>query len=310
MVALAAAAVFAAGCKRNAASGENPTGEEIVLKVGTRAITLREFVEDFERAKHERGITGDPAASAVLRDAMVAEVIKRELILRHAREIGIAVQAEEVAAEIGRIRAHYPGESFREMLAEQYVAYDEWIERQKMRLLVEKVVAEELEHKTTVSDEQAKAWFEAHPAVAREPERVRVRQIMVATEAEARLIKGRLDRGEDFATLAAEKSIGPEGRDGGDIGVFSPGEVPEVMNVVFGLKDGRHSDVVQSEYGFHIFQVVERTPERVLSFEEVKPLVVERVRAEQVQAAFPGWLRDLANGVKVERNDALLAAVE
>lgn len=307
---MAAAAVLAGGCKRNPSGEQGPTGDEIVLRVGERAITLREFVEDFERAKHERGITGDPAASAVLRDALVAEVIKRELILRHARAAGISVQAEEVAAEIGRIRAHYPGESFREMLAEQYVAYDEWIERQKMRLLVEKVIAEELQHKTAVSDEEAKAWFEAHPAIAHEPERVRVRQIMVATEAEARLIRSRLDRGEDFATLAREKSIGPEGRDGGDIGVFSPGEVPEVMNVVFTLKDGRHSDVVQSEYGFHIFQLVERTPERVLTFEQVKPLVAERVRAEAVQAAFPGWLRDLANGVKVERNDALLAAVE
>lgn len=304
------AAAVLGGCRRGAKDGAQPTGEEIVLQIGAREISLKEFFEDFERAKLERGIAGDPASSKALKDALVAETIKQELILQHARRKGIAVQAEEVAAEIGRIRSNYPGDSFREMLAEQYVAYDEWIERQKTRMLVEKVIAEEIQDKITVTDEEAQAWFAAHPDMASEPERVRVRQILLGTEADAKLVKSRLARGDDFAALAREKSVSPEGREGGEIGLFARGQVPVVMNLVFDLKVNVISDVVQSDYGFHIFEVTERIPARALAFAEVKPRVLDQVRAEKVEKAFPAWLAELAGGIKVARNDSILAAIE
>lgn len=303
-------ALGAVSCRKNSQKESGLSGEEVVLRIGDRTITLREFFEDFDRAKLERGITGDPQAANALKSTLVSETIKRELILRRAREKGITVAAEEVAAEIGRIRAHYPGDSFREMLAEQYVAYDEWIERQKVRLLVEKVIDQELESKIQVTDEEVKAYFAAHPEIAQEPPKVRVLQILVSTEEEAKLVRSRLLRGEDFAALAREHSVSPEGPTGGELGVFSPGQVPEMMNVVFTLPVDTLSDVVQSEYGFHLFKVVESLPGRTHTLEEVKPKVTEAVRAVKVQDAFPVWLQSLAEGVKVERNDAILAAVE
>ncbi len=305
---LVAAAFVFGGCRKP--KQDAPSGEEVVLQVGEAAVTLRDFAEDYERAKLERGITGDATAASALKEALVAETIKRELIMRHAREIGMTVTAEEVSAEITRIRSHYPGESFREMLAEQYVAYDVWIERQKTRMLVEKVISEEVESKISVTEEEAKAWFAANPSVASEPERVRVSQILVSSEADAKLLSSRLARGEEFATLAREKSVSPEGRDGGEMGEFSPGQVPTMMDLVFKLEPGKPSGVIQSEYGFHIFLVTERKPARSVTYEEVKPKVVERVRAEKVEKAFPAWLQGLATGVKVTRNDAILAAIE
>jgi peptidyl-prolyl cis-trans isomerase C len=305
---VAAAAPLA--CRKPGQKESTLTGNEVVLKVGDHVITLRDFFVDYDRAKLERGITGDPQAALALKNALLSETLKRELILRRAREAGITVQAEEVAAEIGRIRVHYPGDSFREMLAEQYVAYDEWIERQKVRLLVEKVIDQELESKITVTDEESRAWFAAHPEIAQQRPKVRLMQILVSREEEAKLLRSRLVRGDDFAALARERSVSPEGPTGGELGVFSAGEVPEMMDVVFTIPAGELSDVVQSEYGFHLFKVVETMPGRTLGFEDVRPKVTEAVRASKVQEAFPTWLRTLADGVTVERNDALLAAIE
>src|SRR5688500_2809242 len=234
--ALVAAAFVFGGCRKP--KGDSLTGDEVVLQVGESAVTLRDFAADFERAKMERGISGDTTAATALKDALVREAIKRELITRHAQAIGMSVSAEEVSAEITRIRSHYPGEAFREMLAEQYVAYDVWIERQKQRMLVEKVIAEEVESKVTVSEDEAKAWFAANPQIAQEPERVHVRQILVSSEEEAKLLKSRIDRGEDFAGLAREKSIGPEGREGGGMGTVAPGPVPRVVDRGFMLAAG------------------------------------------------------------------------
>ena len=309
-VAFSVAAALLSGCKRGQKADKGPSGHEVIIQVGDHAITLREFFDDYDRAKLERGIAGDPQAAAALKNSLVKETIKRELILQHAHSAGMTVQPEEVNAEIARIRTHYPGEAFREMLAEQYVAYDEWVERQKIRMLVEKVVAEEVESKVTVSDEEAKAWFAAHPEIAKEPEHVRVSQILVPTEDEAKQLKTRLQRGDDFAALAKEKSVSPEGKEGGDLGVFSPGEVPAGMDIVWKLKVGQPSDVVQSEYGFHLLKVTEHTPVRTLSFEEVKPQAITAVRALKVELAFPIWLHTLESEVKVSWNESLLAAIE
>lgn len=309
-LAAALAAGGAASCRKDSQRDSGLTGNETVLQVGDRVITLSEFKDDYDRAKHERGITGDPQAAAALKNALVAEVVKRELILHRAREKRYSVQAEEVAAEIARIRAHYPGDSFREMLAEQYVAYDVWIERQKVRLLVEKVIDEELQRKIAVTEDEAKAWFSAHPEMAVVQPRVRVLQILVNSEEEAKLIRSRLVRGDDFATLARERSASPEGPQGGELGVFAPGEVPETMNVVFELPVNTLSDVVQSEFGFHVFKVTEVIPGRTLTYEDVREDVIDAVRGSKVEGAFPAWLQQLAEGVKVSRNDGLLAAIE
>ena len=309
IAALAATLVLGA-CRKDSQRDSGLTGNETVLQIGDRVVTLSEFKGDFDRAKHERGITGDPQAAAALKSALVSEIVKRELILTKAREKRYSVQAEEVAAEIGRIRSHYPGDSFREMLAEQYVAYDVWIERQKVRLLVEKVIDEELQRKIAVTEDEAKAWFAAHPEMAQVQPKVRVLQILVNDEEEAKLIRSRLVRGDDFATLARERSTSPEGPLGGELGLFAPGEVPEMMSVVFSLPVDSVSDVVQSEFGFHIFKVTEVIPGRTLTYENVREDVYDAVRASKVDEAFPAWLQQLAEGVKVSRNDVLLAAIE
>ena len=310
---IALAALLAAGavsCRKQGASAPTLTGDETVLTIGDRTITLREFVKMFDRAKTERGIAGDPQATTALKDELVRETIKQELILRRAREKGLTVSAEEVAAEIAKIRAHYPGDSFREMLAEDYVAYDEWIERQKTRLLVEKCMAEELDDKVTVTDDEVKAYFAAHPEIAVDPEKVHLFQILVSTEEEAKLVKGRLDRGEDFGALAKEKSISPEAVDGGDLGIYTKANIPTGMEIAFTLKPGVPSDVVQSEYGFHIFKVTDHVAAKTLSFDEAKPRIVAKLKSDKIESQFPGWLDSLATGVKVTKNDALLAAVE
>ena len=298
-------------CKRSGKQDGALSGEEIVLQVGDRAITLREFFEDFDRAKLERGISGDPQAALAMKNTLLAETLKRELILRRAREKGLSVSAEEVSAEIAKIKTHYPGEAFREMLAEQYVAYDEWIERQKVRLLVEKVVTEELENKITVSEAEARAWFDAHPEIAAEPERVRVLQILVSHEEEAKLLRARIVRGgDDFSAMARERSISPEAPSGGDLGMLSVNEVPDMMKVAFTLQPGAVSEVVQSEFGFHVFKVTEKVAGRTMSWEEVRTRATEQAKNAKVEQAFPAWLEQLAAGVKVYRNDAMLAAIE
>lgn len=87
---------------------------------------------------------------------------------------------------------------------------------------------------------------------------MRALHILVKTEPEAREIKALLDKGSDFQQLAKERSIDPNAKKGGDLGMINKGDLlPELDNALRKLKVGEISDVIKSEVGFHLLKRLE-----------------------------------------------------
>ncbi|MFQ5823827.1 MAG: peptidylprolyl isomerase [bacterium] len=83
-------------------------------------------------------------------------------------------------------------------------------------------------------------------------------QIIVKDRATAESILNELKAGVDFKKLAKSKSIGPAAQRGGDLGYFNKGDFqPEFESVILNLKPGEISEIIESEFGFHIFKRVE-----------------------------------------------------
>lgn len=87
----------------------------------------------------------------------------------------------------------------------------------------------------------------------------RARHILVDTAAQAEDLKRQIEAGADFADLAREHSRCPSGKEGGDLGEFSPGEmVREFDNVVFFAEVGRTHGPVKTQFGFHLIEILSR----------------------------------------------------
>jgi parvulin-like peptidyl-prolyl isomerase len=123
-------------------------------------------------------------------------------------------------------------------------------------------------------------------------EQVRARHILVETEEEAQGVLERLEAGEDFAALANELSQDP-GSEDGDLGWFPRGQmVSEFEEVAFGLQPGETSEPVETTFGYHIIQVLERDPNHALD-----EATLEQRRA----SALLDWLAEQKQSDAVER---------
>lgn len=107
-----------------------------------------------------------------------------------------------------------------------------------------------------ITDADVKARYDKEIAATPPVEEIKARHILVKTKEEAEAVIKELDGGKDFAELAKDKSTGPSGANGGDLGFFGRGQmVPAFEKAVFAMADGEYSkEPVQTDFGFHVIK--------------------------------------------------------
>lgn len=130
------------------------------------------------------------------------------------------------------------------------------------------------------------AWYDAHRAGLARPERVEMAQILADDRLVAERARREIVAGADFATVARRVSSDPAAASGGQTGVFARDDLPpSFADIAFRLPAGGVSEVVATDYGFHVFQVRRHLPAEVPPLEEVRADVVSRLEAERGDAA-------------------------
>lgn len=146
-----------------------------------------------------------------------------------------------------------------------------------------------------LTDAQIQDYYNSHKDEYRTPERVRARHILLSTankpkdevakiQAQADALLKQIKAGGDFAELAKKNSQDPgSAQKGGDLGWVSRGQmVKNFEDAVFTLKPNEISNVVTTEYGFHIIQVLEKQPAHLQSLDEVKPAITVTLKNQTV----------------------------
>ena len=132
-------------------------------------------------------------------------------------------------------------------------------------------------------------------------EQVRALHIMVVSEEEIREIQKEIRRKQkSFSDLAKEYSLGPEGIQGGDLGYFEAGQMPEEFDDVFKLKINKVSDIIRTPYGFHLFKVVDKVQERKMYFEESRSRIKKILLQDLQEKAFQEWFLKLKRNARID----------
>ncbi len=149
-----------------------------------------------------------------------------------------------------------------------------------------------------VTDDKLRAAYDAKYATGDGGDEFHAAHILVESEEDAIDVKKELDAGADFATLAKERSTGPTGPNGGDLGWFTTGRmVPEFEEAVLALKSGEVSDPVKTQFGWHVILLNDRRKTEAPEFEEVRGQLAD----ELSQAAVEDRVNELTAAAEIDR---------
>ena len=292
-----------------------PQLPEIVARVNGETIN---GVELEKAVKMLEGRAGGPVP-ADQRDrvfrGVLDEMIGYKLLVQEAKARKIAVPDADIEAQVAQIRSQFPNQQqFDQALAAQKMTIQDVRDDARSEMSVEKLVEGEIAAKTAVKPEVVMDFYQKNQDKFQQGPRVRASHILIsvpqnadaATKQQARTkaetILKDLKAGKDFAAAAKENSQDPGSAvNGGDLGFFEKGQmVPPFEQAAFALNAGDMSDLVETQFGYHIIKVAEKQTQRVVPLDEAKAQIEQYLGQQNRQAETQAFVDALKAKAKIE----------
>jgi peptidyl-prolyl cis-trans isomerase C len=290
---------------------------EVVAKVNGQEIHKAELMQRaqmVEIALAQRGRRITPSAS-FFKDVL-NDLVSFVLLQQEAKAQGVSATTQEVQQQIDARKRTFPNEEAYQKALTQAGLKESTLRKQlSEQIALQKFVSSRLTQNITVSDQAMREFYDKNRNQIRQPEQLHLRHILLqippgaapadkqkVRQQAADLLK-RLQAGEDFAKLAQESSQDAGSRQrGGDIGwIAQGGTVPPFEKAAFALtKPNELSPVVESPFGYHIIQLLERQPASTIPYKQAKGRIGTLLKEQQAQQRIGDQIRELRSKAKVE----------
>ncbi len=286
--------VFVSGCASNKVAAK-VNGEEIALS----AVESRLKREIARLGLDEK----DPKVIEEYREKALESLIDEFLIREEAKKQGIKVAEKEINAELERVRSMFKNEDdFTQALKAAETSIEE-LKKDIEFYLLQKQIWEKVTKGITIDDKEVIEYYEENKERFVRKEEVKARHILLETEEKAQEVLQKIEKGTNFSELAKEYSTDPGNKEqGGDLGWFERGAmVAEFEKAAFETEVGKISEIVKTQFGYHIILVEDKKEAGQQSFEEVEEQIRELLLYEKGQEKFNAWLEEIKKKSTIER---------
>ncbi len=279
--------------------------QELAARVNDEVVTLAEFREvvdsNIQRYQAQSGEPFPEEQRSILERRVLDGLVMRAVLESETVRLGVAVSDEQFQGMLQQFKSQFPGEeAYQGALQQQGFTVEQFEGELRRQMAIEQLIETQVFQNVSVDEAQLRGFYDENPQFFEQPEQVAARHIILTTqgitdEAERNAIRDRIQElrnriagGEDFAAVAREHSQDGSAAQGGDLGMFGRGQmVPEFEEAAFSLEIGQLSEVVETQFGYHILQVTERRPPRTVAYAEVRDdiadFLLEDVRNEAAQ---------------------------
>jgi len=293
-----------------------PIGKVAVVN-GT-FITQEEFDREVGGVRQQiasRGKRLNDVELQTMKKDVLENMINTELLYQESKKQGIKVDEAAINEQWKVLKGRFPTEEeLKRALTMLNLTEAELKSQIEQVLAIQQLVDNKVAGKIIISSDEIKAYYDSRPEAFRQPGEVMASHILIKVDAKADAskkaearkkienIQKKLKEGGDFAALAKEFSEGPSGVKGGDLGYFKRGQmVKPFEDAAFALKPGEVSDIVETRFGYHLIKVIDKKPEKVIAFADVKDKLQLYIKRQKIQGQVNQYIEELKGKAKIER---------
>jgi len=254
-----------------------------------------------------------------MRQRVLDSLVAERLLVQQIKAANIVVTAEQVLAVIeaqgAKQNPPMTVDQLKQIVEARGGSFEEITEQYKMRLAQQQLMEAQWAGKIDVNEAEVKTYYDENPKAFETPAEVQASHILIKPEtadpnadpneakvvakAKAEKLLAEIKGGADFAELAQANSADPgSAARGGDLGFFAAGRmVPPFNDAAFALQPGEMSDIVETQFGYHIIKVTDRKEASVTPFEEAKAGIIEELanqKKSQIAQEYIQSLKDKA----------------
>lgn len=299
---------------------ENITAEtaskKIVATANGSSITLKQVQTRVQLVSREAAYhtqISDEKKQEMMERAL-DQLIIEELAYQEAKKTGVTISEKDINKRLKEVKNGFPSEeSFNKSLAANDLDLDKYKKLIEKELSIKKINEKLFGKPIAFSDKEVRDYFEKNRDKFKEPEKIRLRHILIKIPAfaskeewekgknKAEEILSELKAGKDFAKLAKEFSNDPSKENGGDLGFIHKGRLePYVEDIAYTMKVGEISDVLQTIYGYHIIKLEEKKPPQNTQFSKIKEKLKKDLEGIAMEERKKDWIKGLREKAEIK----------
>lgn len=290
--------------------GIKPEYSRVIARVGNDEIKedllrfrfkleLDKFPKQYVEQYRQKPLDEENRLKPVL-DNVLNQMIESRCIIGYGEKKNIVISNDELQKRFVERQSQMDPKDLENILREEQVPYHRWKELVEGELRVQYVLEKAIGDSLKVSVAEISDYYHKNKSDFKHADEVRVRHIVTDTRAKAEEILKRIQSGENFAELAVKHSISPDRAQGGALGYYERGVYPTVFDKAFDMNHGEVSAIVESEYGFHIFKLLDKRPAGFKSLEEVAAVIQKKLFEEKLKSHYKMFINKARQEVSVK----------
>jgi peptidyl-prolyl cis-trans isomerase C len=291
--------------------------EDVVVTVNGTSYTKADVEKKMGEIAQQFGGQIPPGAEPQMAQQALDRLVDEQLLLKAAGDEGVTVSDEEIQQQYDLFSGRAPSpEEFATALTSMGFTEETFRAEIAKNLTFEKLLTEKLANAGEVTDAAVQAYYDENQAQFQVPEQVQASHILINSSAddteEAKAerrqklegLKAEAEGGADFAALAGEHSDCPSKAKGGDLGLFTRERmVKPFSDAAFAMEVGQLSDVVETQFGYHLIKLTKKQPATTRPLEEVRPQVEAFLDRQNKEAAFTTYIEGLRGAADLDLAD-------
>src|SRR5215470_1201891 len=303
-------------CAALAAGARSEIIEQVLVKVNGEIFTKSELETRQVQEIRQRGKPIDLNQDSEVRKAiaevtpsLLVDVVDEMLVVQRGKELGYRLSDDQFKSALDSLKTQNKIESEEQLLAalkQENMTMSDLRRNLERQMIAMRVQQAEIFGRVAVTEDEARRYYESHINEFTTPATVMLREVLVsvpvdsrgvnvgadeASKDKAEAIRRRILDGEAFEKVAADSSDSASKANGGLIGPLNVNDLsPDFRKLVDGLKVGGVTSVIRSQRGYQILKLESSTPTQILTFDQAREQISDRVGSEKRREEFQKYL--------------------